>query len=239
MIDRHARDQMEALIGAYMAGTLRSHELDDAKDMIAAATQDATVKQVGFTLWFFYDDIENHTIVADKKDWDCLNRLRLLLQSNGEIETIDKGRHWRWPQQVAAATLLGFGPVVWMVGWGENLLIYDIPFGIVSMVLAWFNGRRQQAELRNQAGLLPFPSFSSLRTAYRRVPGFVWVRYPRALARKRIRSRITAWIMFLPTRLAWLMFSPLVLACQALPERESEIRIKLSETPMTQTTTTT
>jgi hypothetical protein len=45
--------------------------------------------------------------------------------------------------------------------------------------------------------------------------------------------------MFLPTRLAWLMFSPLVLACQALPERESEIRIKLSETPMTQTTTTT
>jgi hypothetical protein len=229
MIDRKARDQMEALISAYLAGTLRSDKLDEAKLEIETATQDETVQQVGSTLWYFYDDIDDHTIVADKEEWDCLNRLRLLLQSDGEIETIDKGRRWHSTQAVAAAALLGFGAMLWLDGWGEHLLIYDIPFGIVSMILAWFNGRREWAEAKTQARLAPFPSVQSLLGIRRQVAGFTRNRYPRALAGKRIRSRMTAWIMFLPTRLVWLMFAPVVLFFQTLPERESEIRIKMPE----------
>jgi hypothetical protein len=239
MIDRHARDQMEALISAYMAGTLRSDELDEAKSKIEEATIDDTVKQVGFSLWFFYDDLIDHTIVADKDTWDYLNRLRLLLQSDGEIESIGKGRRWQWPQRIATLALLGFGMVVAQVGFGEHLLVYALPFGVISMVLSWFNRRRERVTALRGMRLTPFPSVRSLLAVRRQVAGFTRIHYPRMLAGKRIRSRLAGWFMLLPSYLMWLMFSPLVLACQALPERESEIQIKLSETPMTQTTTTT
>lgn len=230
MVDREARDKMEALIRDFMEERLTSFKVDDLCFEIKKSTRDPVVVETADTFWLFWDDFQDHKFIADKEDWQLLNRLRLLLQSDAELEFEPGRRTWDWTQAAAVAGLLGFAGMAWRLGWGEHLNIYGIPFGVLSMGIAWIRNRRQQAEearLENKPETLPFSSYGNLRLIRRQVPGFLRLPYPATLAGRRLRNRWVERIMLLPCGVAWLICSPVPLFFQTLPGRTpSEVRVK-------------
>lgn len=230
MVDREARDKMEALIRDFMEERLTSFKMDDRIDEITGSTRDDLVKDVGTTLWLCYDDLKDHKIVADQGLWQLLNRLRLLLQSESVLEFEPGRRTWDWTQAAAILGLLGFAGMAWQQGWGEHLYIYGMPFGLLSMGITWIRRRRQrdeEARLENKPETLPFSSYGDLRLVRRQVPGFFRLPYPATLAGRRLRNRWVERIMMLPCGAAWLIYSPVVLFFQAFPGRTpSEVRVR-------------
>lgn len=243
MIDRKARDQMARAIRSYLDEEISAFKFDEALAQASNATEDRTVQTVARALWFLYDDCKDHKIVASKEEWDYFNRLLLLIESGGEMETVRSWRKWHPFQAVAAVLFLTFLLIAVRVGWGEHLIAYALPFGPASMLLAWLNSRRYRKEVHAIASALtPFPSVGNLLAIRRHVSGFGRHRYPKAIVARRIRDPIIDRLMWVPWSLAWCMFSPVALFLQMLPNRDSEIRIQIPEpsagvnglTPVTQ-----
>ena len=230
MIDRKARDETAKAIRSYMSEGITAFEFDEALFKVESGTRDATVRSVVQTLWYFYDDCKDHKIVASKEEWDLFHRLLLLLESDGELETTHRRREWHPLHGVAALLLLVFIAIAIRVGWGDHLIAYALPFGPPSMLLAWLNGRRRRKSMRRaEVALLPYPSFASLRAVRKRVGIFSRRKYPKTMANRKIRGPIERRITLLPSYILWCMFSPVVLLIQSVPDRESEVNIKLPE----------
>lgn len=230
MMDRNAREQMADAIRSYMEEKTRAFEFDNMIAEAANGTLDKTVQIIAEELWFHYDDLVNHKIVASKVEWDFFNRLLLLLSSDGEIEVVRNWRRWHITQVVAAACLVCFAYLATRTTLWDYLLYMAGPFGFASMVLAWFNYRRQKkAYSPSRIALVPFNSVSKLRSVRRRVSGFMKTKYPKPLARRRIGHAFAEKLLWIPRGILWLMVSPIVLFIQILPERESESRVRLPE----------
>jgi len=228
MTDRNARDTMAAALRSYMGEQITAFQFDDALGKVR--TGDTTARRIRYLLWFHYDDCKDHKIVASKEQWDYFNRLLLLLASDAEIEVAKTWHRWRISQAAAALCLAGFAWVVIRTGFDIQLLACALPFGAVSLAIGWFNSQQRKARIpsRNDA-IVPFPSIGSLRQVRRRVPGFVRTRYPAALAGRRIRSAIDSKLLHIPWMMLWLVFGPIGLLIQALPQREGTTRILVSE----------
>jgi hypothetical protein len=230
MTDRKARDQMTKAIRAYMGEEITAFQFDDALSEARNATDDKTVQTVGQVLWFHYDDCKDHKIVASKEEWDYFNRLLLLLESDGELESVKTWREWHPLQGVAALLFVAFMVLAIRVGFGEHLFAYALPFGPPSMFLAWLNSRRRKKTVSTtEIAITPFPSVSSLLAVRRRVGGFMKRPYPKGIVGRRVRDPIFEKLMWLPWSIAWCMFSPVALFFQMLPGRDSETRIKMPE----------
>lgn len=230
MTDRTARDQIAKAIRSYMTEKITAFEFDEALFEACTGTKDQTVLNARKELWFFYDDCTDHKIVASKEVWDYFNRLLLLLESDGELETIKSWWKWHPLQGVAGLLFLAFAGIAVRVGFGQHLFAFALPFGPPSMLIAWLNARRlRQTISTSESALTPFPSVSSLLAARRRANGFIRCRCPKAVAVRTIRDPIIDKLMRVPWSIAWCMFSPMALLFQMLPERESETRIKMPE----------
>ncbi len=229
MIDRQARDKLASALRAYMDEQITAFELDEAINQASGDTDDQTVKDIGWALWLFYDDVKDHKIVASKSQWDWFSRLLLLLESDAEIEIVRAGRQWRLRQAIAAVCLLVFCALAVQTGFGSHLLIFTIPFGIISMALHGWDSWEHRERYANEATIVPFPSFASLLSVRRHVAGFHKCRYPKALVTRRIRGRLSGLAISLPWWAAWLMLAPLPLFFQMLPRAISEIEITLPE----------
>jgi hypothetical protein len=226
MVDRESRARLVKVIRSYMAEEMTAFQFDDVRTEICSATSDKTVKNIGKTLWFYYDDCKDHKIVASKEVWDLLNRLLLLLESDGELETTKTWREWHPTQCVAALSVFLFVIIAFKVGFGEQLLAYALPFGPLSMLIAWHNAQQRRKTTNPiECALTPFPTMGSLFAVRRLVGGFKKVYYPKSIASRRIRDPIIDNLMWIPRSLAWCMFSPVALFFQALPRKRSEIRI--------------
>lgn len=229
MIDRNARKQMSEAIQGYMDEDITAFQFDDALTKASCVTSDKTAKAIRDALWFYYDDCKDHKIVASKQDWDYFNRLLLLLESDGEIENVKSWYEWHFNQFIAAFLLVLFVASTFREGFGGHLIGFALPFGPPSMILAWFNQRRQQKNTtRSEISLTPFPTFGSLLAVRRLVVGFRKHSYPHAIAKRRIRDYLTEKLMWIPWSMMWCMFSPIVLFFQMLPRRMYETRITMS-----------
>lgn len=230
MIDRAARVRMADAIRAFMDERSTAFEFDDALTEIADGTSDSTVRAVGRLLWFHYDDCKDHKIVSTKVVWDYFSRLLLLLESDASLETTKLGWRWNYTQGIAGLLLSLYLLVAWKAGFDEFHFILAIPFGFLSMFLAWIRSRDdRKVPSANEIALMPFPSFRSLSATRRRVPGFVKRRYPREIGLRRIREPWMETLTWAWSGIAWCIFSPIVLAFQALPKRPSEDRIAFPE----------
>lgn len=215
---------MAGVIRAYMNEEITAFRLDDVLASIMDATQDQMVHYVGETFWFFYDDCQDHKIVASKQVWDLFHRLLLLLESDSDIV---RTRRWHPLQAAAVLLVLAFLVVAVRAGFGRHLYAYALPFGLASMLIAWLNARRRRKQTPvAEAALAPFPSLTSLLAVRRRVPGFVKTRYPSALARRRIRSPITSALMWVHALVTWCMYAPVALLFQMLPDSEVQTTIR-------------
>lgn len=227
MVDRTSRDRMMRTIRSYMDEEIASHQFDDMLEEIARTSPDECVREIRRELWFFYDDLKDHLIVASKQNWDCFNRILLLLASNSEIKVEKRWSTWHTRQIIAAAGLVIYACLAFRVRFArEALVLLAFLSCLVSMALAWYNERHPI--LRRDFALEPFPSISSLRAVRRSVDNFVRKRYPRGLAGRRIRDPETSALMRLPSILMWFVFSPIVLLIQMLPARDARFTISES-----------
>ena len=121
---------------------------------------------------------------------------------------------------MAVLCLAVFGAVAARTGFGYHLFWVTVPLGGISMLLALWRSSVEEPRLEEQTALTPFASVAQLLSLRRRVRSFVKARYPARLASRRIRSPVSAALIWLRSRVAWLLHSPLALAGQVLPEFE-------------------
>ena len=224
MIDRNARNEMSEVIERYLAEETTAFQFDDALTRISDKTQDQTVCDVAMDLYFLYDDFRNHKIVASKAEWDYFQRLLLLLKSDGRIEVV-KRRRWTIRQLIAVCCLTLFVVLALRSGFGAHLMLLATPFGFISMSLSYWRHRAARPYDRTWIPLIPFFSCAGLLAVHRTVPTFSKRQYPPSLATRRIRSRALELAMWIRGVLMWLVFSPLVLLLQAMPENWSVTKV--------------
>jgi hypothetical protein len=220
MFSRYDRDRLIEVINRYLNEELTAFKLDEALSEIGIRTKDKTVDQVVQLLWCHYDDVEDHKVVATKEEWDYFQRLLLILKSDAEIVQETGERRWTARQVVAAVCLVLFGLAVAKAGFGYHLLVVTMPLGIVSMLLSHWRSRDEARRLHDQTALFPFGSVSELLSLRRKVRNFVKARYPTRLGSRQIRGPVSAAAMWLHFGVVWLIFSPVALVFQMLPEPE-------------------
>ena len=134
------------------------------------------------------------------------------------------------PQLIAGMAFFSFIVIAIKTGWGDHLFLYTVPLGILSMLLAWHVTSKQQRSFSSkEIALTPFPSINSLLSLRRRVRNFTKLKYPDEIANREIRSSLSYHISLLPFRFTWLLFSPVILFFQMMPEKEYETQIKMPE----------
>lgn len=217
-------------IRSYMDDAIMSRELHDWIHMITSDSQDRTIRYVAHEMWGFYDDLKDHPIVVLKEEWDYLNRLLLLLESDYELNEEKLCYTWHWSQALAAMAFVGFVFAAWRTGISPAFFFAWLVCGAVVCTVAWVNSR-QDARLNplRKRALDPFPSIASLLAVRRSVPGFTRNRWQEWLSQREIRSKVSTAILYMNGTLAVLLLSPLILLWQMTPRKRSSISITLPE----------
>ncbi len=232
MIDQAARAKMAAAIRAYMNEEIKAFEFHDALDEIRVHTKDRTVENIFYCLWYHYDDLKNHKIVASKEVWDYFHRLLLVVESDSETET-SISRKWSFRQPIAACALTAFVLLAWSLGWGLHLLVGYIALGFVSMLLAYSRFKATPKLGTPQIASMPFSGISQILRARRRVPRFAKCRYPPRLSKRTIRHWILEADLPLLGKAVYgvlrMMFAPVVLVFQAMPEVRFQTRVVIPQ----------
>jgi hypothetical protein len=225
MIDRAARNQIAGAIRLYLDEKITAFQFNDVIVEASCKTKDKTAREMIQTLWYHYDDITDHKVLATKEDWDYFHRILLLLESDGELE-ITKIRRWSFRQFIAACTLAVSLLVAFHLGWGEHLYFVSIPFGIISISLSFWHSKTTCEPDRMEIALTPFSSIKEIFKARRRVAVFKKKSYPAYLARRSIRSPFWDKITWLPLIMMCLFFAPVPLLFQAMPETTTKLKVK-------------
>jgi len=225
MVDRVARDRMVAAIQNFLEEKITAFQFDEALDKANEVTKDKTVHELRFALWFFYDDITDHLIRGNKTAWDALCRIQLLLKSDSEITYGRRVCRWRLRHAIAAILFALFLVLAWKVGWGTQLFLLAIPFGFASILLAKWRRATEPPPVPAEIRLAPFPTMASLWEVRRRTT-FSKKPYPAALQGRTIRTPLSNRLAQTRTNFGWLLFGPLILLFQMLPEQKRPILLK-------------
>jgi hypothetical protein len=230
MTDHAARKQMADMIRSYLNEEIKSFQFSDALANIREQTEDSTVELIAEILWCYYDDDWlSHKVIASKEEWDYFHRLLVVLESDTELEAVET-RKWSPRQPIAICAASAYAILALYLGWGVHLLALSIAFAPVSMLLSFWRSKESAIRDPTELALTPFSSLSQIRAACRRVPLFSKKRYPGHLMRRMIVHDIIVSPVHLPQMLyrgiMWLVFSPIWLVYQAMPEPESRIRVK-------------
>jgi len=81
-VDRSARAQLSRALQDYMNDHITNDELDDIIWEVSRKTNDELARMAVRTIWCTYDDIRTHHVESSREEWDGLQRLRLLLDSD-------------------------------------------------------------------------------------------------------------------------------------------------------------
>jgi len=225
VFDRVQRDGLAGLIRQFLSEQSTAFEFDEALDDYRQSA-DPTVRFVTDAVWYHYDDCDDHMVVLSKPEWDFFQRLLLLLESDQQIVTTST-RRWSWTQLVACTSLLAFGWCIWHFGCGQHLLVFSIPFGIVSIFVSFVRNRTRSTGPYDYI-LVPFRTFSDLSAAHKSAAAFTKERYPRHLANRKIRSRVAEFGMRLQLYAAWLLLAPIPLFVQTFPMTETHTSVKVT-----------
>jgi hypothetical protein len=228
IVDRDSRERLIVAINAYLDEQTTNFEFDEQIHQIAQRTQDRTVDHAVNWLWFFYDDCKQHNAMFTKSEWDYIQRLVLMLRSNACLETT-RQRRWSFQQVLAAIGLAAFLWCAWHIGWGMQLFVLALPFGALSIMLAGWNNRNDRAQSPWAWALYPFASFAEMRSVFESVPDFRKRRFPRHRTVQPIRGPLANFGIHLNAYATWLMFSPIVLVVQALPQSDEDVHVVLGK----------
>ena len=226
MIDREARSAMSEAVQAFLDQKIGSDKFDEMISEIARKSQDQSVGAIRDALWSFYSDTEDHNCVASKQQWGLLNRLRLILASNGEVEWYRTGPRWNIYRTISALCLAGFGTVALYAGFGTIFVTYWIFSGFLTCAVLWVWNRNDRKAWEPEVPLFPFPSIGAILSTRRQVPDFARKRYPKPVAREaKWHARFDEMMVFLRLPL-WVTMAPLALLFLSLSIRRQEMRLK-------------
>ncbi len=215
---------LRAFVNSELTLTQLGEELHWARD-----SRDTTVTDVVEQLGEDWEDLVQSPQPLDKSGWDWVQRLLLLLDSNGRIVREHRW-HWCHTQLVALATLVVVVCLVLMFGWQWGLWV-TAPATLVSLLLLRIRLRKITRPYQNV--LMPFGTFEQLKRTYDSVPVFRKQRYP--FARKsswslpqKIASSVGTAVI-----LGWLfamlvMVPPFSLLLQLLPIHEERVDVAIA-----------
>jgi len=225
MVDRPARDKLARGLRSYLEEKVTAFDLDEVVQE-SEASQDEAVRVTAGALWYHYDDVKDHHVVADKPEWDYFHRLLLLLESDGELE-VRRTRTWTPRQFIAIAFVVGFAAAVLFFGFEQVGVGAALVCGVASIILSRWHVHSAYRQDCEGSTLIPFGTFGEIRRARRSVAWFKKRPYPSALAGRQIRSPIVAAVLMLPWLLLWALFGPLVLLVQSLPEATTSFSVRV------------
>jgi hypothetical protein len=118
------------------------------------------------------------------------------------------------------------------LGWGAHLLALSIPFGLISILLSYWQCKEATRHDAMDIALTPFSSLSQVLAARRRVPLFAKKRCPGHLMKRMVGHAIIVNLVNLASWLyagvMWLIFSPIPLAFLAMPETDRKLKVRVS-----------
>ena len=214
MIDRNARNDLATLIRRYLDEQIKAFDLDEALDPFRDS-EDSGVRFVANTMWYHYDDCDDHLIVASKQQWDYFQRLLLLLESNSTVIQ-ERRRQWSVTQLFAALLLAACIGLAFRFGVGYHLLVFFVPFGLASIALSHL--RRPNVEPGPYDEIVtPFSSISDLRIAYDSARHFKKHQFPRHIDSRLIRSPFMSAFWTCHMYVMWAILAPAPLLVQCAP----------------------
>jgi hypothetical protein len=218
-----SRRSLSDLINSYLDGEISAFSFDDNLDAFRDS-DDSVIRYVAETAWLFYDDCRDHFVNLSKSEWDLFQRLLLILSSDCHVET-ESSVVWSFRQVVAASALCLFFVVVYLFGFGQHLLIFSVPFGVVSIGLSFWRTAPDAPTDPYSDAIFPFATFGDLANAYHSA-GFRKTRYPKGVGATRVRSPFMDRFWQCHTYIIWMILSPIPLLFQTFPLRRSVTRIK-------------
>lgn len=218
-INQPSRGELAAVIESFLQSDITAFEFDEQLDRFRDA-DDPVLQYVAGAVWYHYDDCEDHLVCLSKAEWDYFQRLLLLLASDCQIE-VSTTRIWSVRQLAAGISLAVFTYFACQFGWGRQLLALAIPFGFISMLIAYLPRRLVATTDPYEPIIYPFASIVDLETAYH-AAGFRKVRYPRLIGGRSICSPFMDSFYKLYTLFAWCLFAPIPLLFQCFPEVASQ-----------------
>jgi hypothetical protein len=214
------------LLRQFLARSIRSGEFDSAIWQAVEGTSDRSARHVAECLYLLYDDCIDHVAILSRPRWSFCQRLLLILESEAEIDILRRSRSS--PRQgLAALALVAFSAGVWWLGFGWQLILLAAPFGLFSMVLAQFFPMRDGPTVRPAPHLAPFSSKREILHVRRQTPAFRKLRYPCEVGRGYLRGPVRERLALVPSRLLWLVASPLVLLIQCFPDSEVSTSVSM------------
>lgn len=174
MLDREARDDLAELIEWWADGEIGACQFGASLDEVCTRTQDATVKYVVSELSPIDDETEDYLWEPDREGWDYLQRLLLLLRSDGEVAKTG-GPRCSKRQLVAAGTLALAATVAAVCGfcWAAH-----IGAAACCAVVMFILSRLEHSPGADVAGptdtglLYPFSSAAEMLALHRTGPSF-------------------------------------------------------------------
>ncbi|WP_417389351.1 hypothetical protein [Gimesia sp.] len=219
MIDRERRNQLAALIRRYLDGRAPSTDF--------GALPFEYYKSDDPALIFVADELpiqpENDANALTKQEWDYIQRLLLLLESNSTVSYLYP-RYRSWTQSGAAVLLFVCLFIVLLTGFSWHLFLYFIPVGLATILLLFLG--EPVPEVRPFDHIVtPFHSITDLGIAYDSA-NFVKQRYHFLPRHSRENSSFEVYLSVLPIFLLWICVPPILLflLCCLGPDPEVQVQ---------------
>jgi hypothetical protein len=229
MIDRTARKEMADIIRSYLNERVEAFRSSDDMDKLASQSEDHTVQAIGNYLRYYYDDLKNYRNLASKEEREVFDRLLFILDSGSELAT-EKAKRWSLRQLLAVCALGIYVILALYIGWEPLLLLLSVPFGLISWLLFYWRDKATSKFEASEIVLPPFSSVSPLINVRRWTHPLPKERSSSRLKKRLIGDLVVQFLVLLPLQvtieLAWLMFAPIALVFQAMPEVDTRIRTR-------------
>lgn len=213
MVIREDRIGLIQCINEYLDEKIKAFEFDD-KLVDFIHSKDSTISCIASNMWYYYDDLEDHFICADKDTWDYFQRLILILSSGMEIEAKTKieYRELYRPTNILATLSLAVHGYLFFTRNEFKFLWHIIMWFISHFILLEQSSDSGTGEISQQRpDCYPFGNIAQIRKAVRQAGDFKKKLYPRKIEGRRIRDKNSESLMQSTSSLGLIFISPLYL----------------------------
>lgn len=99
MVDRAQRKELATVVRQFLNEDVTAFEFDERLDEFRNSP-DSAARFVAQAVWFHDDDFDGHLVALATPEWDCFQRLLLLLESSRCVQT-KISRRWSLSQRIA------------------------------------------------------------------------------------------------------------------------------------------